>query len=104
MTDCVTVLTTAGTRDLAARIAQALVEERLAACVQMLPIESWYRWEGRVCNAPELLLLVKTLASQVPAVEARIRALHDYAVPEIAVLPLVGGAADYLQWLRDNAV
>ena len=83
-------------------IAAALVSERLAACVQLLPIESWYRWQGDVRHDAELMLLAKTTRDRFPAAQARIRALHPYDVPEIIALPIVDGAAAYLDWIRQE--
>jgi periplasmic divalent cation tolerance protein len=99
MTDAVLIITAAGSRAEADRIATALVEERLAACVQILPATSVYRWQGAVERAEEQVLHIKTLAARVDAVEGRIRALHSYELPEVIVLPITGGSADYLRWL-----
>ncbi|MBX3433834.1 MAG: divalent-cation tolerance protein CutA [Pirellulales bacterium] len=95
------VLTTAPTAAEADAIAAALVERRLAACVQIVgPVASVYRWQGRVERAEERLLVVKTTAAAYPQVEAAIRALHSYQCPEIVALPIVAGSDDYLGWLR----
>jgi periplasmic divalent cation tolerance protein len=86
-------------------IARSLVEKRLAACVNILrsPIESHYRWKGKVEKARELLLLIKTTASRLGALEREVKRLHSYEVPEFLVLPVVAGSSDYLAWLG-NAV
>jgi len=97
--NAVLILSTASTHDEASRIAESLVEEELAACVQLSPIESWYRWEGRIEHQPETRLHIKTMAHLADQVEARIRAMHSYAVPEIVILPLGDGSADYLGWI-----
>jgi periplasmic divalent cation tolerance protein len=102
MTDKKIVLTTAGTRDEADKIARALVERRLAACVNMVAIESVYRWKGKVENAQEWLLLVKTTAGALDDVEAAIRELHSYALPECVALSIEGGSEEYLDWIADN--
>lgn len=102
MTECVVITTSLATRDEAHRIAAALIEERLAACVQIAPIESHYRWEGRVEHASELLLTIKTSAARAPAAEARIAALHSYALPEILVTPMAGGSKTYLDWIAQE--
>jgi len=96
------VLTTCPDAKMAHRMAQALVQERLAACANVLPaMQSIYRWRGRVESASEHLLVVKIRADDYPAVEQRIRALHSYELPEVIAVPLVGGLAAYLAWL-DN--
>jgi periplasmic divalent cation tolerance protein len=100
--DFVVVLVTAGNPDEAAAIGRALVEERLAACVNVLgPIRSIYRWQGSIEDATEQLLVVKARAADFAALEARVRALHSYEVPEILALPLRAGSAAYLAWLAD---
>jgi periplasmic divalent cation tolerance protein len=82
-------------------IASCLVEERLAACVQILPpTRSVYRWDGRVEHASEVLLLAKTGADRLEALCARIRALHPYETPEVLALEAVGGSPAYLDWIR----
>lgn len=101
MTDAILILSTCGSREEADRIALALIEERLAACVQISAIESWYRWQGKIEHAPEQRLHIKTMAAWAEAVTARITALHSYEVPEIVVMPITGGSADYLAWIAD---
>lgn len=96
------VLTTCPDMPSSNRIAQALVQERLAACVNVLPpMQSVYRWRGQVETASEHLLIIKIRADDYPLVEQRIRALHSYELPEVIAVPLVGGLAAYLAWL-DN--
>ena len=96
------VLSTAGARRDAERLAAALVDERLAACVNLVaPLTSIYRWQGAIERAREVLLIVKTRRALVPRVTARIRALHGYDVPEVLALPVVGGSPPYLAWLLD---
>ena len=97
----VLILSTASTHDEASRIAAALVEEHLAACVQLSPIESWYRWEGKVEHAPETRLHIKTTAEHADQVCDRISALHSYAVPEVVILPIGRSSADYLDWIAE---
>jgi len=97
--NAILILSTASTHDEASRIAEALVTEELAACVQLSPIESWYRWEGRIEHQPETRLHIKTMAHLADQVEQRIRALHSYDVPEVVILPIPGGSADYLDWI-----
>jgi periplasmic divalent cation tolerance protein len=99
----VVVLVTAGDADEAARIGRALVGERLAACANVVgPIRSIYRWQGAVEDASEHLLLLKARAGDVAALEARVRALHSYDVPEVLALPVRGGSAAYLAWLAES--
>lgn len=102
MTDKKIVLTTAGTREEAGKIARALVERRLAACVNVVPIESVYRWDEKVESAQEWLLLVKTTAEAFDDVEAAIQELHSYELPECVVLAIEGGNEAYLEWIGDN--
>jgi periplasmic divalent cation tolerance protein len=99
MTGAVLIITSAGSREEADSIAAALVSERLAACVQILPATSVYRWQGAVERAEELVLHIKTMADRAEAVERRISELHSYKVPEVIVLPIAGGSDDYLGWL-----
>jgi periplasmic divalent cation tolerance protein len=101
----VVVLTTTSSRDEAAAIAASLVERRYAACVQIVPqIESFYRWEGKVANDTEWLLLCKTTAGRYEEVERAIRELHSYTVPEVVALAIERGSSDYLEWLRRSVV
>jgi len=94
------VLTTAGSIDEARSLASALVEERLAACCTLLPaVESIYRWQGKVEKAAETLLLIKTTAERIAALQERMHELHSYETPEFLVLPVESGSAAYLDWL-----
>ncbi|HEU5169651.1 MAG TPA: divalent-cation tolerance protein CutA [Gemmatimonadales bacterium] len=103
MADCCQVTTTVDTRETAERIATALVEERLAACAQVAgPIASTYRWRGAVEHATEWHCHLKTTRARVPALEARVRELHPYDVPEIIALPIVAGHPAYLAWIEDS--
>jgi len=87
----------------AATIASALVEERLAACASVQPgVASVYRWQGRVEQAREALLLAKTTPARLDALVARIQALHPYELPEILAVEAVGGSAAYLGWIADE--
>lgn len=86
----------------ARKIAEALVGERLAACVSQLPgMDSTYRWEGSVITESEVLLLIKTTAERFPMMKARLLALHPYEVPELIAVPASQGHAAYLDWVRD---
>lgn len=98
--DVVAVLISAPDADTAQRIGRALVEERLAACVNVIPgVSSIYRWKGAVEEAAEVLLVVKTRAARADALAARVRTLHPYELPEVVVLPVRGGSRAYLQWV-----
>jgi periplasmic divalent cation tolerance protein len=100
--DFIVVLVTAGTADEAAHIGRSLVEERLAACANVVgAIRSIYRWQGAVEDATEHLLLLKARAADQAALESRVRALHSYEVPEVLALPVRAGSAAYLAWLAD---
>ncbi len=103
MTQARIVLTTAGSQDEAGKIAHALVERRLAACVNIIPqIESVYRWQGRVESATEWLLIVKIQSSAFAQVRDAIRELHSYELPECLLLEISDGSTDYLSWIADN--
>jgi periplasmic divalent cation tolerance protein len=97
------VLTTAANPEEAEGLARAFVEERLAACVTLIPsVRSIYRWEGKVEEATETLLLIKTGADQLAALEERLRTLHSYETPEFLVLETAGASSDYLEWMVSN--
>jgi periplasmic divalent cation tolerance protein len=99
-TDALVVLTTCPDEAIADRIATALLEQRQAACVSRLPgLLSWYHWEGQISRDDEVLLLIKTTTERYPAVEASIRELHPYEVPEVLALPVATGLPAYLDWL-----
>ena len=100
MTDAVVVLVTAPSAEEAARIARALVEEGLCACGSVVPgVRSIYRWEGKVQDDAEALLVLKTERRLVAALKARLPELHPYQVPELLVLPVEDGLAAYLEWV-----
>ena len=86
----------------AARILEGLLAARLAACVQTLPIQSAYRWQGKIQREPEVLALIKTTAARYPEIEARIRAEHPYETPEIIAVPIIKGSREYINWLNDE--
>jgi periplasmic divalent cation tolerance protein len=101
MTDCIAVLVTVGSREEAGRVAEALVTERLAACVNVVgPITSIYHWKGQVERSQELLLIIKTRAALFGQLETRIKSLHSYENPEVIAVPISAGTAAYLDWLR----
>ena len=100
MTDNRIILTTAGSAEEARKIATALVEQRLAACVNIVPqIESVYRWQDKVETAREWLLVIKTSQTRYKAVEKAIREMHSYELPEVVSVAIEGGSKDYLKWL-----
>jgi len=102
-TGCVQVVVAVDKQQNADRIATALVDERLAACVQIVgPMTSTYRWQGEVETAREFLLIAKTRTDRVPLLTDRVAELHSYAVPEITALPITGGLDSYLDWIRSE--
>ncbi len=103
MEEVVQVVTTAPSREEADRLATELVARRLAGCVQVLgPISSTYHWQGQIETSQEWLCVAKSLRSHYARLEAAIRALHSYAVPEILAFTASEGSADYFQWLRSE--
>ena len=102
MTDKVVVFVTCGSAEEGRRIARALVEERLAACVNVsAPIRSLYRWEGRVCDDQEVLLVIKSSRLLFDRLRRTVEKLHSYQVPEVICLPVIDGSPNYLNWLAD---
>jgi len=98
----IVVLTTCDSQEAGERIASALVEERLAACVNVVPgVRSCFRWQGELRQEHECLVVVKSRAARFPELSQRIRELHSYDLPEIIALPVVGGSEDYLRWLAE---
>lgn len=85
-----------------ARLGRALLDERLAACVNTVPVRSAYWWQDKIEEAAEILLIVKTVEGRLEALTARVRALHSYSVPEVIALPIIGGNADYLRWIEGS--
>ena len=100
MTDKIVVLSTCSSREEAESIARQLVDQRLAACVSVVPsVGSIYRWQGAVERAEEVLLIVKSSRALFGQLRARIELLHSYSTPEIVALPIVDGAEAYLNWM-----
>ena len=98
------VLITAPDAEAGVRLARCLVEERLAACVNVVPgVRSIYRYEGRVHDDPEVLLIAKTRSERIEMLTERVNALHPYDLPEVVALPGVGGSALYLEWVRTES-
>jgi len=103
VTPAIVVLVTVGSEQEAETIATALLEERLAACVNVTsPVRSLYRWEGRIADDREWQLIIKTQARLFDALAARVRALHSYDVPEIIALPVLAGTTDYVDWIQNE--
>ena len=104
MTNKVLVLVTCGKQGEAGAIARALIDERVAACVAVLPVPvlSTYRWKDRIEATPEDLLLIKTSRKLVPKVEAVVTRLHSYEVPEFFALPIAAGSKKYLKWMDES--
>jgi len=100
--DEIIVFITASSEEEAAKIARALVEARLAGCVNIIKnIRSIYSWQGKIEDEPEVLMIAKTQKSLFDSLTKKVEELHSYTVPEIIVLPIVEGSKDYLKWLRD---
>lgn len=97
------VLTTVSSPDEGRRVARLLVERRLAACINLIPnMTSIYRWRGGVEVASEVLMVIKTTASQIPALESAVRELHTYEIPEFLALSVESGSQAYLDWLLNS--
>ena len=103
MADEIVILITAGSADEASSIARTLVDEHLAACVNIIPgVRSFFFWEGRTQDAAETLLIVKSRRPLLDELIRRVKAIHSYSVPEIVALPIVAGLPDYLAWVNDS--
>jgi periplasmic divalent cation tolerance protein len=103
MPDPIVVFVTCGSEEEALKIANALVEAHLAACVNLIaPIRSIYRWEGKIWDEKEWLLIIKTQKQRFEAVEKKVKSLHSYSVPEIISLPITEGSSAYLNWIKEN--
>lgn len=102
-TDKIAVFVTCSSEEESLKIARQIVQERLAACVNMIsPVRSVYRWQGAVEEAQEWLLIIKTRGELFAALEERIRGLHSYSVPEIIAVPIRAGSARYLEWIEQE--
>jgi len=97
------IITTTADKDSARKIAKLLVEKRLAACVQMFPIESIYYWQDKICEENEITLFIKSKTALFEEIKAAIRENHVYEVPEIIQIPITNGLPEYLKWIDDCA-
>lgn len=103
MTEFIVVLVTTGSEEEAEKIARNLVEGKLAACVNIVsPIRSMYRWEGKIVDDKEWLLLIKTCESLFSQVEKQVKEWHSYEVPEVVALPILAGSQAYLRWVKES--
>lgn len=103
MTDKLIVLVTCGSAGEARKLTRAVVEQRLAACGNIVPrVHSIYRWKGKVESAGEALVIFKTSRKRFPALRRAVERLHSYDTPEIVVIPIAAGAQKYLAWLADS--
>jgi len=105
MAKSIIVFSTASSKEEAERIAGNLVENRIAACVNIITgVLSVYRWKGKVEKSGEVLLIIKTMENKFPLIKERIKSLHSYDVPEIIALDIAGGAEDYLSWIAESTI
>ena len=102
MSEAIIVLVTCGSEEEALNISRALVEEQLAACVNLIsPVRSIYRWEGKIWDEKEWLLIIKAQRKRFDELEKKVKSLHSYSVPEIIALPIIAGSSSYLDWLAE---
>jgi periplasmic divalent cation tolerance protein len=100
MTDKIVVFSTASSAEEAEKIARALVDQRLAACVNVVPgLRSYYRWRGKIEDSAEFLLIIKSTRKHFEALRTTLEKLHSYEVPEVIAMPVVAGARNYLNWM-----
>ncbi len=105
MSEISIVLVTAGNEDEAVKIGKTLVEERLAACANIVPrVRSIYRWRGEIHDEQEVLIIIKTRTSLFQALEKRVKELHSYEVPEIISFPITRGLPQYLEWVAAETI
>ena len=103
MSDPIVVLVTCSSEEEALKIGNALVEAHVAACVNLVaPIRSIYRWEGKIWDEKECLLIIKTQKQRFEELQKKVKSLHSYSVPEIISLPITEGSSAYLNWIREN--
>ena len=102
MTDKIVVMVTGGSAAECKRIARRLLEKRLVACVNLLPrMRSLYRWEGKIADEPEYLMLLKSTRELFPELRKEVEKHHSYSVPEVIALPIIDGAPNYLNWVTE---
>lgn len=102
MSEPMIVFVTCGSEEEALNISRALVEEQLAACVNLIsPVRSIYRWEGKIWDEKEWLLIIKAQRKRFDELEKKVKSLHSYSVPEIIALPIIAGSSSYLDWLAE---
>ena len=103
MPDYTVIFITTSSPDEAEKIGRALVEEKLVACANIVPsIRSIYRWQGKICDDKETLIILKTKKELFEQIEQRVKALHSYEVPEIISMPIIEGSNEYLSWLENE--
>ncbi len=101
MTDKIVVLSTCASADEAERLARRVIDDRLAACVNVLsPVRSFYRWKGKVEDSAEWLLIIKSSREKFDGLRAALESAHTYEVPEVIAIPIVDGAPNYLSWIE----
>jgi periplasmic divalent cation tolerance protein len=102
-TEYVVILVTCGSHEEASSIAEKVITEKLAACVNITsPVTSIYRWEGTLQKEVEWLIMIKTHQSKTTALQNLVKALHSYTIPEFITLPIIEGSESYLNWVRQN--
>ncbi len=101
MSEEIVIFVTACSNEEAEKIARHLVDEGLAACVNIIPaVSSVFRWQGKINQVKETLLIIKSVSTGLEAITKRVKQLHSYQVPEVIALPIIGGLKEYLDWLR----
>ncbi len=103
MSDYIVIFITTSSLDEAEKMGRALVEEKLVACSNIIsPIRSIYRWQGKICDDKEALIILKTKKKLFKQIEKRVKALHSYDVPEVISIPIIEGSNKYLSWLKNE--
>lgn len=103
MNEEIVIFITASSKEEAQKIGGNLVELKLAACANILsPIQSIFRWQGKVCDEPEVLMILKSVKSNLDIIIEKVKQLHSYDVPEIIALPIIAGSDEYLNWIKEE--